>query len=108
MKVFCALIFLSFLALVAPKSSSSSSSSSRSSSEGSHSKKIHYHYILWFGDDVYRKESISLTSPKGIFFIDAMNQAAAKNSKFEFEGTDFPGLGTFIDEIGGVSNGDEK
>ena len=76
-------------------------------SEGSNSQ-IHYHYILWFGDNVYRKESISLTSQKGIFFIDAMNKAAALNSNYEFEARDNAAFGKFIIKIGGVSNDNAK
>lgn len=67
-------------------------------------KKISYTYTLWIGDAVDEKFSITLKSKKGIFFIDAMQQAAAKNSNFEFERTIHPLYGSFITKIAGYSN----
>lgn len=91
-----ALVVLSFLSIAGSSSSSSSDSSSIS--------KIRYTYILWFGDNVDKKYSIHLKSPKGIFFIDAMNQAAAKNSHFAYNATDFPPYGKFINSINKISS----
>lgn len=93
---------MSFLTFVTSKDGhshlSSSSSSSSDSSDSGHHKEIKYKYILWFGDDVYRRESIRLRSSNGIFFIDAMNQAAGKDNDFKFEAKDYTDLSQKLEE----------
>ena len=63
--------------------------------------EIEYTYTLWVGDKpIVQKAQIKLESKNGIHFIDAMNQAAAKSSKFKFEFQQFS-FGKFITSIGG-------
>jgi len=108
MKFLYALLLLSFLTFVTSNHGrshdGSSSSLSSDSSDSKHHGKIRFNYILWFGDDIYRRESLRLRSPYGIFFVDAMDQAADMDNDFKFEGTNNPEFGKFITKIGGVAN----
>ena len=63
--------------------------------------EVEYTYVVWVGDKpIVQKAQIKLESKTGIHFIDAMNQAAAKSSKFKFEFQQFS-FGKFITSIGG-------
>lgn len=110
MKIVICLLVIGFSCLASNASSSSSSSESSSSSsessssESDESDKIKYTYTLWIGDDVGKKYSINMKSKSGIYFIDAMNQAAGKNGHFRFEKSIHPGYGPFITEICAVAN----
>lgn len=73
-------------------------------SKASQQDKIKYSYTLWIGDDIEKKFSMNLKSQRGIFFIDAMNEAAAKIPKLSFEATDSSEFGKFITSIGGYAN----
>lgn len=66
-------------------------------------ENLKYTYILWIGDNVDHKYKIELKSHEGIFFIDAMDQAAAKNPVFAYEYQQYS-WGKFITKIAGVSN----
>ena len=65
--------------------------------------KICYTYMLWIGDDVSEKHFIRLHSLNGIKFIDAMNEAAAKDPIFAYEATDSVQFGKFVTKIAGKS-----
>ena len=65
--------------------------------------KIGYTYTLWIGDDASEKHFIHLNSDNGIKFIDAMNQAAAKDPIFSFEASDSAQFGKFVTKIAGQS-----
>ena len=90
-------VFASLQILIAIVSASSSSSSSESK------EKVEYTYTLWIGDNVNQTFSIKLESEVGIFFIGAMNQAAAEDNNFQFLFTQYS-IGKFITSIGGFLN----
>jgi hypothetical protein len=69
--------------------------------------KIGYTYTLWIGDNVDEKHFIHLKSEAGIKFIEAMDQAAAKEPSFAYEGTDSQ-YGKFITKIAGKSQDSTK
>lgn len=70
--------------------------------------KISYTYTLWIGDDIDEEYTLSLKSKEDIFFIDAMDRAAAKNSNFIYESTVHPIYGNFITSIAGHSDDKDR
>lgn len=65
---------------------------------------IKYSYSIWIGDEIEKKFSINLRSNDGIFFIDAMDEAAEKVPFLKYEATDSSQFGKFITAIGGHAN----
>lgn len=68
---------------------------------------ISYTYKLWIGDEVDEEHSLKLTSEQGIFFINAMDQAAALDSNFIYESIVHPVYGNFITKIAGHHRNEE-
>lgn len=58
--------------------------------------KLKYTYTLWIGDNVDQTFHLKMTSSCGIFFYDAMNEAAAIDSHYGFNATYYTGLGYFM------------
>ena len=88
MKLSIALIFFAVIGCAIAKSSSSED-------------EIDYRYVVWVGDKpIVQNAKIKLESKNGIHFIDAMNQAAAKSSKFKFDFKQYS-IGKLITSIGG-------
>lgn len=76
-------VFVLLVSTFVRATTSSSSEDTTSNSNESSSKQIKYTYTLWIGDNVKEKYSLSLKSAKGIFFYDAMVQAASKDSDWK-------------------------
>lgn len=75
--------------------------------EKENNKFVYYSYTIWIGDNVTKKYTTFLRSPKGITFYDAMVQAAEKDSRFAFEYKEYS-FGRFITKIGGHEQDPEK
>lgn len=69
--------------------------------------KISYTYTLWIGDDAAEVYTIRLWAECKSKFISGMNQAAAKDPAFIYDGIEVP-FGKFITEIGGHSQDPTK
>lgn len=69
--------------------------------------KISYSYTLWIGDNATTKHFIHLNSDKGIKFIDAMDEAAAKDFSYAYDFIQYS-FGKLITKIGGQSQDPSK
>lgn len=79
---------------------SAAGSHEKSSSEKTKGKKIKYSYTIWIGNDVSQKYSLDLKSKAGIFFYNAMVEAAAIDSRFSFKTKLYPNYGRSVETIG--------
>lgn len=66
--------------------------------------EICYTITLWIGNGVNTIHSIELKSEDGIFFHEAMDQAAALDSNFTFETIENEDFGAFVTKIAGVES----